>query len=181
MSEYYNIEKTAKPFDIICKFKKASLIHRAIWYFSKDPGEKWYRYASKTAHTMIYRGDSIISEVTFVGMRTIKMEKYSKKKYEIYVIRPNRRFTKKNVTAFIDNTEGKVKYDFLRLLILMCIKLFGIKSVPDYSKDLMICSEFVSEAFIAGGLKLVAEIEPCDTKPSDILMSEKVTLVEMKE
>jgi hypothetical protein len=58
--------------------------------------------------------------------------------------------------------------------------LFGVRHVPDVSRQAVICSEFVAKAFIEGSegkMDLCPTIPSWTVTPGDIAKSEKIYLI----
>ena len=157
----------------------ASWLSRAIQYFQKKGGEKWYLYN----HVGIYwnfNGTEFIIEAQANG---ICLNTFNKKKYsKIIACNYNEKIGNKiveNALKFVD----KSNYDYFNLLISQPIKMLTGGKVwigekkQDYS---FTCSEFVTFIYNYTFKPNRIFIDELKAAPCDILECEKFTKTQIK-
>lgn len=156
----------AQPMDIIVVYNKKSWLHKII------KGVTGY----KAGHVAQYMGDGQISEANKTGIHRRDWKNYNNNCY-VYLCR-YMQLTKdheQKMKQYIYSVEGQ-KYSKLQLIAMFFNKTFRIKSIPDVSKQAQICSEFVTNAYLAAGIKISQE-KPHNTAPSDICQSHVLCVI----
>lgn len=160
--------------DIGFSFNKKNLFSKLIYAVSFWRTTK--QSNKKVSHSFIYMGDNLIAEASFAGVAIVNIKKYQDKKHDLYWKRySNYMNEKEKQTLWMHaaNQAGLIKYSFLQLPIIFISKLFNIK-FKDYTKYDKVCSEFVSEAYRAIGVRLTDNEEPSNDTPLDLFESNKL-------
>ena len=151
--------------DILLTFKANNFFSELIYLFSRKKKDD-----PRISHALIYLGGPIAIESSFHGVQVVNLKKYSSKKYIIHAVRIRGLNIDYGLDYAFDNIG--VSYSWLQLLWILIKRVFKIKSAVDVSSG-QVCSEFVSNYSLAGGVKLDDEIS-AETSPLDIYSSQKV-------
>ena len=169
----YDIINIVVPYSIIFVYNKGSLLHRLIWKFSKRRVEKRLKYLKKTAHVLLYLRNGRVAEVDGKGLRIKRVRNYNKSKFTVQLGVVSGEINGEALEIFAERAEGKIKYDYIRLIIIAVSKIFGFKKkIGDYTQDTMICTEWCVTAFRAISRDLLPGMEACNVTPLDLIQSE---------
>ncbi len=160
--EYVEYAHVLEKGDIIIVYEKKNLIDKIISIVTKR----------KAGHSELYLFDDIIIESSVDGVKIKKLLQYEKGKYDLYVLR-----LKDRTDEIIENVirAAVVKagnhYDYLRLFLLLFEYLFKLKTIDDFTRKAMICSELIATCYKEAGIVLVPDKILAETTPADLLNS----------
>ena len=157
----------AQPLDIIIVYNPKSWLHRLIH------GVTHY----KAGHVALYLGDGRIIEANSSGVHVKDWKNY-RDGMLVYLgrcgnLNEDRELKIRQYAADMVNKE----YAFAQLAMIFFKNLFGVRHIPDVSKQAVICSEFVARAFKEAGILLCPGIRPEETTPGDIMRSRELFLI----
>lgn len=159
---------------IVLTFNKRNLFSKLIYLFSRkketDP---------KVSHAMVHLGNGFIIEASFYkGVKLNHIKNYSERRYIIYVCKIAGLDINKAFEYAVDSLDAP--YAYLQILVLFFKRVFKLRTAKDMQKNSQICSEFVANFCISGGVQ-VCDKNPALTTPIDILSSENVEIVYCSE
>lgn len=162
------VEKLTRG-DILLTFKANNFFSELIYLFSRKTKED-----PRISHALVYLGGPIAIEASFHGVQVINLKKYSSKKYIIHAVK----IRGLNIDAGLDYAFDHIgaSYSWLQLGWILIKKIFKIKTKIDVSSTAQVCSEFVCNYALAGGVQLTDEIS-AESSPIDIYDSQKVERV----
>lgn len=170
------------PYDTIIVYNRRSWLHRIIFRLTEY----------KAGHVALYIGNGEIIEAGSTGVKRKKWKNYTKH-HEIYLAR-SRKLYKNSQVDRIKDMKDQIKHDvvlkinqycdkvlnqkyaYLQLLMFAIKYIFKINRVPDVSKKALVCSEFVANAYLAGGIVIDKTKKPHEIAPADILNSKKMLI-----
>jgi uncharacterized protein YycO len=131
----------------------------------------------KAGHVALYLGDGIICEANSSGVHRKPWKNY-REGMRVYLARPISltETAGLKIRKYCLESENR-PYAFLQLIMIFIKNIFRVRHVPDVSKQAVICSEFVADAFYEGNIDLCPGIYSDETSPGDIAKSEKIYLV----
>jgi uncharacterized protein YycO len=164
MITYKNL---AQPLDIIITYNPKSWLHRLIYRVTEY----------KAGHVALYLGDGMIVEANSSGVHRKPWKNY-RDGMKVYLARPlgMTENAELAIRKFCLESENR-PYAFGQLVMIFFKNLFRVRHVPDVSKQAVICSEFIADAFYEGGLDLCPKLHSDETTPGDIAKSDKVFLI----
>lgn len=128
--------------DIGFTYRKGSPISWLINIFSKIEKDV------KISHVFIYIGDNLISESFFDGVSNKPIDKYLSGKYNVVIKRMDLTDNEKDcLWRYSQEFKGKVKYGYMQLVLLLIKKIYYNFKIFDWSKNQMICSEYIATLF----------------------------------
>lgn len=156
----------AKPMDIIIVYNKKSWFHRII------KGVTGY----KAGHVALYLGDGMISEANSTGIHRKPWKNYNNN-CMVYLGRYLMMTEQQElaIRKYAIDMEGR-EYSFFQLAGMVIKNIFKTNKVPDVSKQAMICSEFIANAYKTAGIHLSLYYAH-NTSPADILRSRLLCVI----
>jgi len=184
MKEKYNFIEHLQPYDIILTYKKTSLFSKYIWKFTKPN-----KPATPVSHSIIYYGDNLIGESTFLafslfncgGVVLRSVKNYKETSHIITIKRLKNTYrsslNEELIKERIQRDATKVKYAFTQVLKLFINKLIG-NTLEIKDEEGAVCSEWVADIFEqTSNIKLVPGVENHKVEPLQIFNSDKLALV----
>lgn len=173
-----------RPYDIIFTSEKATLLDKAIWWFSVKLGRSMlsakFKKAKRTTHVLLALSSTEMIEMGPAGFWRGKMPNYNPKRVNLFAGRIIVPFDARIIEQSIEKY-SKMKYDYSRLLIMVLCSIFRIGGVGDFTKNAMICSELVTTIFRDAHIDLVPGTDACNVTPFDLIQSPLLDIISMPQ
>jgi len=179
MSEYLQYKELLKDSDILLIYKKKNIISRFIVYFQETFFKK-IKSKYKASHALIYLGNGITIEATFIGVVIKQLQEYKKEDVLLYIARykgMNDEIHRKILESAVKR-EGE-HYSYKQLLLLLIKYLFKLKRVGDADKKAVVCTELVVNSYIDGGVYLFPDIVSAEVAPFNFFDCERLNIIEI--
>ena len=179
MDNYDNFLSRLKSCDIVFTYDTCSFFSKVIWYIlNKFSNSRGTEILYKVSHVALYIGNGNIIEMYFDGIRLLPLSFYLENSdYLVHIGRVKEEFDANTVILFMSSHLGKIKYNYLSLLIIAIQKIFRFRKKRNADEKMMICSELIETAFLLSGVCLVDNEIAQDVTPCDIFLSKKIDIL----
>lgn len=172
MKIYHIYQNQIQPGDLLVTFNRGNLLSKLIWWLSKRPN------TPRASHIAFCLDKFEIVEATWSGMRRGSYQKYSIGKYDIVVVRPVFDFDPYEARRWASHQVGRHGYGFLQLLALAIKRIFSLRSVGDWDKNGLICSEQACTIYRQMGQQLFPYLKSCaEVTPVHYLITSKFSRI----